>query len=104
VHRLVALAFIGEPEPGQEVCHVDGDQMNPRVENLYWGSRSDNVNDAVGHGTWTNQNVGKTHCKRGHEFTPLTTRVRLRNGRVARECKACVGSREKERVALNASR
>lgn len=97
VHRLVALAFIGSPESGQEACHADGDKLNPCVENLYWGTRADNLADSVRHGTWSNQNVGKTHCKRGHEFTPENTRVRVRRRasgvRENRECQTCVAER-----------
>jgi hypothetical protein len=34
-----------------------------------------------------NQNAGKTHCKRGHEFTPENTRL-ITGGR---ECRICKG-------------
>jgi hypothetical protein len=35
-------------------------------------------------------NRDKTHCKRGHEFTEMNTRVSVRsNGRSGRGCKAC---------------
>lgn len=83
VHRLVAIAFIGEGEPGTEVCHIDGDRANPVVHNLYWGTRAENLADSIAHGTWNNQNVGKTHCIHGHEFTPENTRLtyRVRSGR-----------------------
>lgn len=99
VHRLVALAFLGEGEPGTEVCHIDGDRGNPRVDNLYWGTRADNLADSLAHGTWNNQNVGKTHCIRGHEFTPENTRLshRKRPGRTTenpeRSCIRCAAER-----------
>lgn len=95
IHRLVAIAFIGDPDDGREVCHKDGNRANPRVENLYWGTRADNLADSLAHGTWNNQNVGKTHCKRGHAFTPANTRLswRKRAGRTSekpeRSCITC---------------
>lgn len=43
IHRLVALAFLGEPPaPDMEVNHIDADRMNPRLDNLEWVTRSQN--------------------------------------------------------------
>jgi hypothetical protein len=51
VHRLVVLAFVGEPPPGKpEVCHRDGVRTNNVPSNLYWGSGKDNGEDKVRHG------------------------------------------------------
>jgi hypothetical protein len=47
IHQLVAEAFIGERQPGQDTRHLDGNSLNNRVENLAYGSRSDNVQDAI---------------------------------------------------------
>lgn len=59
VHRLVALAFLGEPQPGQEVCHGDQGRMVNTVENLRWGTRSENSHDALRDGTHVAQVRGK---------------------------------------------
>jgi HNH endonuclease/NUMOD4 motif len=85
VHVLVARAFIGECPPGQEVRHLDGNPGNNAVENLTYGTRSENNLDAVRHGT--HSNAAKTRCKYGHEFTPQNT-VRLSGGR-RRNCRTC---------------
>ena len=45
-----------------------------------------------------NWNADKTHCIRGHEFTPENTR--FRNGR--RECRECCRMRDRERYHRNA--
>lgn len=45
VHRLVALAFHGVPEPGMQARHLDGDRLNPRPDNLAWGTQSENEAD-----------------------------------------------------------
>lgn len=47
VHRLVAKAFIGPGGPGLEVCHKDDNGSNNVPSNLYWGTRSQNLYDAV---------------------------------------------------------
>lgn len=43
VHRLVALAFIDNPNLLKEVNHKDGDRINNCASNLEWVSRSDNA-------------------------------------------------------------
>lgn len=50
IHRLVALAFIGDPT-GKDVCHVDGSRQNNCVENLRIDTRKGNMADAIRHGT-----------------------------------------------------
>jgi hypothetical protein len=52
VHQLVLFAFVGPRPPGHDARHIDGDPANNRLENLCWGTRSENIRDAVRHGTW----------------------------------------------------
>lgn len=51
IHRLVLETFVGPCPEGMEGCHRDGDPSNNRIENLYWGTHADNVQDSVRHGT-----------------------------------------------------
>lgn len=43
IHRLVAEAFISNPDSLPEVNHIDGNKQNNKVGNLEWCSRSHNV-------------------------------------------------------------
>ena len=44
VHRLVASAFIPNPNNLPEIDHIDNDGSNNNVDNLRWISRKDNCN------------------------------------------------------------
>ena len=50
VHALVLEAFVGPCPPGHECCHGDDVPANNLLGNLRWGTRSDNLHDAVRNG------------------------------------------------------
>ena len=42
MHRLIALTFIPNPEGKKNACHINDDKTNYLLENLTWGTTSEN--------------------------------------------------------------
>lgn len=42
IHRLVAMAFIPNPENKPQIDHIDANPMNPNVNNLRWATTREN--------------------------------------------------------------
>lgn len=86
VHRLVLEAFVRPRRPGEIARHLDGNARNNSVENLAWGTFSENTADSVEHGT--HYHASRSHCPRGHVLLePNLVEGIKRDGR--RSCKAC---------------
>lgn len=66
VHRLVAAAFIANPNKYPQVDHVDGNKQNNNVENLNWVSAAENMKRAWNTGLKNNHYLrgeGSPHAK-----------------------------------------
>jgi NUMOD4 motif/HNH endonuclease len=66
VHRLVAQAFISNPEDKPTVNHIDGDKSNNTLSNLEWNTHSENSQHSIDTGL---QPVLHGWLKRGAKLT-----------------------------------
>lgn len=51
IHRLIAEAFIPNPNNYPIVRHLDDDCLNNDIANLAWGTQRDNIHDSIRNGT-----------------------------------------------------
>lgn len=67
IHRLVALAFIPNPEGKEQVNHIDGNRMNNVVSNLEWVTPSENQKHSysIGLNNRNGKNNGKSKLTEG---------------------------------------
>jgi hypothetical protein len=86
ISTLVLRAFVGEPLPGMEACHGDGNAANDALGNLRWDTSSENNYDIVRHGR--HYSASKEACPRGHRLDcPNLVASLLKRGN--RSCLAC---------------
>jgi hypothetical protein len=83
----------GPVPPGKIVRHTCDNPPCVNPLHLMNGTSADNSRDMVLRGRTRPWNEGKTHCIRGHEFTPENT---LTWG-TKRACRTCKQKREAER-------
>jgi hypothetical protein len=53
LHRIIAEAFITNPENKKVINHINCNKKDNRIENLEWCSQSENVLHSVKLGRWT---------------------------------------------------
>lgn len=92
VHRLVMNAFVGPRPAGMEVRHLDGNPQNALLDNLAYGTPSENRHDRRAHGT--DPMANKTHCPSGHRYDEENT-YSPPSRPTARYCRACSHKRRR---------
>lgn len=91
IHALVAQAFLGPRPDGMHTRHLDGDSLNNCVENLAYGTPSENAQDRIAHGR--NRGATQTHCIRNHALAGSNLiPSNLRKGH--RACASCDRARK----------
>jgi hypothetical protein len=86
VHILALEAFVGPRPDGADTRHLDGNRANSYLYNIKWGTKSENAQDQLLHGTHVARR--KTHCPREHVLAlPNLTANSVRRG--WRSCLAC---------------
>lgn len=88
VHRLVAGAFIENPQGKPEVNHIDSNPFNNSVENLEWVTHEENMRHAHKYG---NALMRKKRVIRddGTEYESLTEAAKAMNYDISAMSKAC---------------
>ena len=92
VHRLVAEAFIDNPDSLPEVNHKDEDKTNNFASNLEWMSQEDNV--AYSQPRWAKRSVQMFDKSTGEllaTFPSLMEAVRVTGINQSNICSCCLG-------------
>lgn len=89
VHSIVLEAFVGPRPEGYVTCHWNDISDDNRLENLRWGTQSENGDDMVRNGNGVNSR--KTHCPKGHPYDKANTKLFFgtKSGRPYRYCRIC---------------
>lgn len=51
LHKIILETYVGSRSKNMGCRHLNGNALDNRLENLCWGTQSENIKDAVRHGT-----------------------------------------------------
>jgi hypothetical protein len=88
IHRLIAIAFIPNPDNKPCVNHLDGNKLNNNIDNLEWCTHSEN-----------NKHALKTGLRKPfkHENNPCA-KLNMLQVNIIRHCKGDIKSNELSKI------
>jgi hypothetical protein len=90
-HVASHLFHLGEVPKGMLVCHHCDNPPCVNPKHLFLDTYSGNMKDMFAKDRQGSSNRERTHCRRGHEFTPENILSRKSaDGTVQRICKECI--------------
>ena len=100
IHRLVAAAFIPNPDNLPEIDHIDGDRANNHADNLRWVTVKENQNNPITKSKWIGRKAKPHHEKAIEQikngivvnvFVSIQEAARKGNFSATAICKVCKG-------------
>jgi hypothetical protein len=96
VHRVAWAILKGPPPTDRDLDHRCRNRACWNVEHLRPSTTWENIH-AEGSLATAHLNAGKTHCPRGHEYTPDNIRWQRAHGKIlGRICKTCDNQRNRD--------
>lgn len=80
----VAWAIAHGRSPELDICHTCDNPACVNPDHLWEGSHAENMRDASSKGRWL-----RSHCPKGHEYTPENTYYRKTGQVGSRICRTC---------------
>ena len=93
-HRLVAMAFVPNPENKPQVNHIDGNKINNCVENLEWCNQSYNTKHAYKNNLIKHYKIEinqydleGNYIKTWESVKEIEKKLKIKNSQICRCCK-----------------